>query len=1296
MLVSFGDEEIDAALGHSIIYEECRGDFAQANKLSENRLERIRQQVNPKSLAEALLARGAAHMLSFNLKSADACFTEAAGLMTCSPEIELRIASFKNLSAQLRFNLSPTQAGIWTFELDTRWDRGTCAAKFEERRKQLERQVASEEVIAESRLMNDLLGGFLAQRNIAELNDGKDGPIQQMLAPAGRLAQDFQNLARKAKLGDSSIAYGHWTMANLCRLARQQKLFASYLQRAHQAYTESNDRIGMANCRMLWSDSVIAPFSHPLAWDCAIRDSGTQGSDLAWTVEGREMRGDATIGNGVLGLYAEADGLYRDAGALRGLAALSLRRAYLAVLSHHYEEAIRHTQDAGLQFEQTQDFLGYWTAQCHRLLAQVGNGLFPEDLETARAIGEWGAGEGSFSYALGLGLLFGRLGRFWLVRQGNYEKSLACHRLAQAVYDALQCSTNSAQTLADFAVVHQATGSTSAALSWYDAATDAYDRAVGTLPTLTSNILGRQISIVADAFLLALRVMDVEAMESSTNKLDGLVKKLPVENSQLAQMVEKVRTFQTALQAGQVLDLPAELVQAWVFKLYANTLLMQGKVWVPLYRATRARDNADSVLADEYFALALKQAESAGPEADVLRALVFATARKNAEAIIAFQNYYKSGGSASGIVGDLMAIINAGDVGRAELENKKLKQRQHDLAFTFYVRTQAYSEALRELNLLVATAGEDWWEGQDRPWMSLSSCAELYENLDQLDTAIHYHAVAIGEFERRRGQISRDDFKTSLAGEFGAQTIFFRAARTAMTLRERAVQQSDAPSMERNSALVFDYSERGKARALLDLMAGARALGEAPEAEETAMRRWRELTARLSVQRELYRLEQQHASDGLNSSKSHLAELIRSGEEELGKIEKELAAVKPGFYSLINPQVSLLSLETIAQMLPDGTALLQYYFLEDTLLCWAIDRSGMIVARAIKTDTKGLMRDAAAFHYACAQGASLEQPGLDLAATLLEPLAKAIDKSSKLLISAYGSLHLLPFHILPWKGQPLVAEREISYLPSANALPFVSQSTEIAVTNRLLAVGNPAAMSWTPPFGERCIPQPSLQWASIEASYVAAMFPEGVSLTEQLATKETVLQSIARFPFLHFATHGVLWDQAPLASAILLANGESLSLYELMGMDLGAELIVLSACDSGRGETTGGDDVLGLVRGLLAAGAHAAVVSLWPVDDFSTCLLMGKFYEEFRATGDSAAALRKAQNYLRNCTAAEIESARKRLGYLFGQTHHPGDPAQPFAFAGGHSRHLFNPDALPVSRNFQHPRFWAPFIVISA
>ena len=86
-------------------------------------------------------------------------------------------------------------------------------------------------------------------------------------------------------------------------------------------------------------------------------------------------------------------------------------------------------------------------------------------------------------------------------------------------------------------------------------------------------------------------------------------------------------------------------------------------------------------------------------------------------------------------------------------------------------------------------------------------------------------------------------------------------------------------------------------------------------------------------------------------------------------------------------------------------------------------------------------------------------------------------------------------------------------------------------------------------------------------------------------------------PLVHFATHGTLDAETPLNSTVALAQHDELTVHELMSLRLDARLVVLSACGTGQGESTGGDDLLGLTRGLLAAGAQAALVTLWPVDD---------------------------------------------------------------------------------------------------
>ncbi|EOD68105.1 hypothetical protein H480_13074 [Amycolatopsis vancoresmycina DSM 44592] len=93
---------------------------------------------------------------------------------------------------------------------------------------------------------------------------------------------------------------------------------------------------------------------------------------------------------------------------------------------------------------------------------------------------------------------------------------------------------------------------------------------------------------------------------------------------------------------------------------------------------------------------------------------------------------------------------------------------------------------------------------------------------------------------------------------------------------------------------------------------------------------------------------------------------------------------------------------------------------------------------------------------------------------------------------------------------------------------------------------------------------------------------------------------------------------------------------DLAGLDLDADLVVLSGCDTGRGEVTRGGDVVGLARQLLAAGARSAVVSLWPVDDRSTCVLMDDFHHRLAAGENAAEALQGAQQFLRSLTALDL------------------------------------------------------------
>ena len=127
-------------------------------------------------------------------------------------------------------------------------------------------------------------------------------------------------------------------------------------------------------------------------------------------------------------------------------------------------------------------------------------------------------------------------------------------------------------------------------------------------------------------------------------------------------------------------------------------------------------------------------------------------------------------------------------------------------------------------------------------------------------------------------------------------------------------------------------------------------------------------------------------------------------------------------------------------------------------------------------------------------------------------------------------------------------------------------------------------MSLTTPLGEELI-FTSLGGASWEAAYIAEL-TRGKELSGAAATREKILDLLPKYEVLHFSTHGYLSEHFPLMSSILLANGEALTVYDLIGMQLRAKLVVMSACQTGLGERKGGDDLLGLTRGLLGSGCR--------------------------------------------------------------------------------------------------------------
>jgi tetratricopeptide (TPR) repeat protein len=228
---------------------------------------------------------------------------------------------------------------------------------------------------------------------------------------------------------------------------------------------------------------------------------------------------------------------------------------------------------------------------------------------------------------------------------------------------------------------------------------------------------------------------------------------------------------------------------------------------------------------------------------------------------------------------------------------------------------------------------------------------------------------------------------------------------------------------------------------------------------------------------------------------------------------------------------------------------------------------------------------------------------------LLKPLAGKLT-APRLLLAPYGSLHLTPFHAL-WDGERYLLERfTCSYIPSASVAVHASEISRPRQPYRSLA--------------GLALDDPAIPQARREVELVAGYFDQSWLYLADRADREGLIQAAGQADVLHIATHGLFRPDNPFFSSLKLADGwiDVRALYQL---SLTAQLVILSACESGNGEIQSGDEVIGLARGFLGAGAHDLVVSLWNVHDRSAVDFMSTFYRNLTEGMDAAAALRAAQ-----------------------------------------------------------------------
>jgi CHAT domain-containing protein len=251
-----------------------------------------------------------------------------------------------------------------------------------------------------------------------------------------------------------------------------------------------------------------------------------------------------------------------------------------------------------------------------------------------------------------------------------------------------------------------------------------------------------------------------------------------------------------------------------------------------------------------------------------------------------------------------------------------------------------------------------------------------------------------------------------------------------------------------------------------------------------------------------------------------------------------------------------------------------------------------------------------------------------LYALLIEPVRCKL-AVSRLIIVPHGCLHYLPFHALYDGARFLIDDYVVSYAPSATVYHLCASKAP-GNGRGSLVMG---------------VQDPLLPQVGTEVAAVAGSLPDPVVLMDGDATERRLRELGPGSRFIHIATHGSFRQENPLLSSVRLGDSE-LRLLDLYTLRLNADLITLSGCGTGLNVVVGADEILGLVRGLLSAGARSALVTLWDVNDASTAEFMNLFYTNLRNGLDCGGALR--------CTM------------------------------------------ITIRKKYWHPYFWAPFVLVGA
>ena len=510
-------------------------------------------------------------------------------------------------------------------------------------------------------------------------------------------------------------------------------------------------------------------------------------------------------------------------------------------------------------------------------------------------------------------------------------------------------------------------------------------------------------------------------------------------------------------------------------------------------------------------------------------------------------------------------------------------------------------------------------------------CGAALTALKDLDSpTLHYQAeFLMGEIARATGnedaayesycraRAAVERLRSSLRGEELKIAFFENKLEVYESLVDICLRRQN--SFEE----AFAYIEQAKSRTLMDLLNQPVHVPTAVDPGQSELvRSIRNLREELNWYYNLIEREQLRPEERSPERVQQLELQARSRETDLMRAMKEATVAEANEAGMQVP--SNLSLEEIRSVLPADTALVEFFCTHDRNIVCVLTRDKLhicpvTVQSRIQKLLQFLQFQISKFRLDPQYVATFSQPLLESTQAHLKSLYQELIAPIRHLLEArhvvfvqHGLLHYVPFHALHDGESYLIDQFSISYAPSASVYAHC-QTKPVNAAGDSLILGVPDER--TPAIAE-------------EVRALAGILPNAKLFVGDEATEDVLKKYGPRSKSVHIATHGYFRQDNPMFSSIRLGTSH-LSLYDMAHLQLPVDMVVLSGCATGLNVITPGDELMGLVRGLLQAGAQSLVLSLWDVHDDSTKEFMIEFYTQLQQGRTKGQAMQNACLHLR-------------------------------------------------------------------